>query len=78
MNVVITQAITVLARLLIGSDAFARILGAVERWADKEVESAKKRNGVLAELEIIGLGLCESLVRLGVELAVTVVKRKAA
>jgi hypothetical protein len=57
--------------------AFAQIQATVERWAKKEVESAKKRNGVLAELEVIGIGLCESLTRLGLELAVTVVKRKA-
>lgn len=76
MNTLITQAISVLAGLILGSDVFTRIVGTVERWAEKEISSAEKRHGVLNELEIIGLKLSESLARLGVELAVAYLKRQ--
>ncbi len=57
---------------------FQRILAAVERWSHEEIGSAQKRKGVLDELEVIGLGLCESLARLGIELAMRYLKTKAA
>ena len=70
MNILVRQAIGILAGLILGSDVFARILGTVERWAEMEISSAEKRNGVLNELEIIGLKLTESVARFGIELAV--------
>ena len=66
-----------LAQFLIGSELFTRILAAVERWAEKEISSAEKRHGVLAELEVLGLQLSESAARLGIELAVQYLKRVA-
>lgn len=75
MNLIIAQTIKVLAGLVLGSDVFERILGTVERWAQKEIAAAEKRKGVLNELEVIGLGLTESLARFGVELAVTYFKK---
>ena len=78
MNILIRQAIGILAGLILGSDVFARILATVERWAEMEISSAEKRNGVLNELEIIGLKLTESAARFGVELAVQYLKRVAA
>jgi len=70
MNIVVQQAISLLASLLLGSDTFTRILGVVNRWADKEISSAEKRAGVLDEFEIIGLNTTKSLANLGLELAV--------
>ena len=78
MNILVRQAIDILAGLILGSDVFARILGTVERWAEMEISSAEKRNGVLNELEIIGLKLTESVARFGIELAVQYLKRVAA
>jgi hypothetical protein len=74
-SVIIAQAINIIATLLIGQDVFPRLLGVVERWADKEISAAEKRHGVLAELEVIGLNLTESVARFGIELAVQYLKR---
>ena len=76
-NAIVIAAIQMVARLILGSDVFGRILMTVERWAQKKIEGAEKRAGVLDELEVIGLKLAESAARLGVELAVQIVKRKA-
>ena len=70
MNSVIAFLISQLAAAILGSDIFNRIVGTVERWAEKEITSAEKRHGVLDELEVIGLKLTESAARFGVELAV--------
>ena len=70
MNPVFAFLINQLAVAILGSDIFSRIVGTVERWAEKEITSAEKRHGVLDELEVIGLKLTESAARFGVELAV--------
>jgi len=75
MNTVIAQAISLIASLILGSEVFARVLGTVERWAEKEIASAEKRHGVLDELQVIGLQLTESAARFGIELAVQYLKR---
>jgi hypothetical protein len=77
MNVIILQAINMLASLILGSDVFTRVLGVVQRWADKEISSAEKREGVLDEIEIVGLKLSKSLANLAVELAVSYTKKAA-
>lgn len=75
MNTFTAYLIGQLASLIISSKIFDRILGVVATWAEKEISSAEKRHGVLNELEVIGLGLTESLARFGVELAVQYLKR---
>ena len=77
MNVIILQAINMLASLILGSDVFTRVLGVVQRWADKEISSAEKREGVLDEIGIVGLKLSKSLANLAVELAVSYTKKAA-
>jgi len=77
MNGVIAFLISQLAGAILGGDVFTRILGTVERWAEKEISGAEKRHGVLAELEIIGLELTESAARFGVELAVQYLQKVA-
>lgn len=69
--------IKTLAKIIIGSNAFNRILVLVEEWSHKQISSAEKRNGVLDEITVIGLKLTESAARLGIELAVTYLKRIA-
>ena len=66
-----------LASLILGSDVFTRVLGVVQRWSDKEISSAEKREGVLDEIEIVGLKLSKSLANLAVELAVSYTKKAA-
>lgn len=75
MNTVIAFLIGQLAAAILGSDIFNRIVGTVQRWAEKEIASAEKRHGVLDELEVIGLKLTESSARFGVELAVQYLKK---
>ena len=77
MNGVIAFLIGQLAGAILGADVFTRILGSVERWAEKEISSAEKRHGVLDELEVIGLELTESAARFGVELAVQYLQKVA-
>jgi fibronectin type 3 domain-containing protein len=71
----ILTIIKLLAKLILGSEVFARILAAVERVSHERIDSAEKRHTVLAEIEIIGLNITESLARLGIELAVAYLKR---
>lgn len=77
MNFLIQQAIRVIAQLILGSDIFTRILGVVERWADKELDGASKRDGVLDEIEVIGISLTKSAANFAIELAVQFLKAKA-
>jgi len=77
MNTVVAFLIQQLADIVLGSDVFTRIVGAVERWADKEISGAEKRTGVLDELEVIGLKLTKSAANFGVELAVQYIRTKA-
>jgi hypothetical protein len=76
-SIIITNAIQLIASLILGSDVFSRILGVVDRWAEKEISGAEKRKGVLDEIEVIGLKLGESAARFGIELAVQFLKAKA-
>lgn len=69
--------IKTLARILIGSDAFTQILNLVQKWAAAQISGAEKREGVLGDIEVLGLTITESAARLGLELAVTYFKRKA-
>lgn len=72
---VVAYLISQLAGAILGSDVFSRILGCVERWAEKGITAAEKRHGVLDEIEVIGLKVTESAARLGIELAVQYLKR---
>ena len=56
-----------------GSDYFVNQVS-VDNIENKEVSNAEKRGGVLAEFEIIGLHLIDSLANLGLELAVSYLK----
>lgn len=75
MSFLLKQAIQIVAGIILGSDVFKRILSTVERWAEKQINSDLKREGVLDELKVIGLEITESAARFGVELAVQYLKR---
>ena len=54
-----------------------RSLNLVQKWAAAQISGAEKREGVLGDIEVLGLTITESAARLGLELAVTYFKRKA-
>lgn len=84
MNTLIVQAIGVLAGLIFGHDEngisiFDRITGVVKRWGEKQVPSADKRHGAMADIDKLdGFTISEQLTRLGIELAVRLLKLKGA
>ena len=77
MNGIVLFLLKQVVDLILGSDVFERVLAAVERWADKEIDGLEKKQGVLAELEIIGLNLTKSGANFAVEAAVQYLKAKA-
>lgn len=83
INATILQIIRLLAQIILGSGALDRIIARVRWWQKRvfppelsqESVNAVKRNGVLADIDTIDMGLSESKKRLGVELALQVVKK---
>ena len=84
MNTLIVQAIGVLAGLIFGHDEngisiFDRITGVVKRWGEKQVPAAEKRHGAMADIDKLdGFVISEQLTRLGIELAVRLLRLKGA
>jgi len=76
MNSVIAFLLKQVVDLILGSDVFERVLGSVERWAEKEISGLEKKVGVVAELEIIGLKLSTSAANFAVEAALQYLKAK--
>ena len=76
MNAIIPFLIKQLVDLILGSDVFERVLATVERWADKQISGIEKKQGVVAELEVIGLKLSTSAANFAVEAAVQFLKAK--
>ena len=62
--------------IILGSGVFDRVLGSVKRWAEQEISGIEKKQGVLSEIEIIGLKLTESAANFAVEAAVQYLKLK--
>lgn len=75
MNIIILQAIKLLADLILGSGVLDRVVPWVKKWSEKEVSGLEKKQGVIKDLEVIGLGLSESLTNLAIELTVQYLKR---
>ena len=61
--------------LILGSGILDRVVPIVSKWSEKQISGLEKQQGVVKELEIIGLGLTTSLTNLAVELAVQYLKR---
>lgn len=76
MNSIVLFLLRQVVDLLLGSGIFDRVLATVERWADKEISGLEKKQGVLNELEIIGLNLSKSAANFAVEAAVQALKAK--
>jgi hypothetical protein len=82
MNALIIQAIAVLAGLIFGPDEngisiFDRITGVVKRWGEKQVPGAEKRKGAMQDIDALdGFVISEQLTRLGIELAVRLLRLK--
>ena len=88
MNALVVQAIGVLAGLIFGSDengisVFDRIVGVVRRWGEKQIPgdnaNSQRRNGAIKDIDSLkGFTISEQLTRLGIELAVRLLKLKGA
>ena len=86
MNTLIVQAIGVLAGLIFGNDEngisiFDRITGVVKRWGEKQIPGdnpgAVRRNGAIKDIDALdGFTISEQLTRLGIELAVRLLRLK--
>ena len=75
-NIILQQAIMLVARLVLGSGVLDKVLVLVTEWADKKIDGAAKREGVLDAMEVAGLKLSKSAANLAVELAVTLIQKK--
>lgn len=75
-NIILQQAIFLVARLVLGSGVLDRVLQLVTEWADQKIDGASKRQGVLDAMEVAGLKLSKSAANLAIELAVTVLSRQ--
>ena len=78
MNTLITFLLKQIVDLILGSNVFERVLATVQRWSDKEISGLEKRDGVVAELEVIGLKLTNSAANFAVEAAVQFLKSEQA
>jgi hypothetical protein len=76
MASVIAFLLKQVVNLILGSDVFDRILGAVKLWSEKEISGLEKKAGVLAELEVIGLKLTNTAANFGIEAAIQFLKAK--
>lgn len=82
MNPLIIHAINILAGLIFGQDEngisiFDRIAGVVKRWGTAQVTGAEKRHGAMRDIDALdGFVISEQLTRLGIELAVRLLRLK--
>lgn len=76
MNTLASFLLKKVVDLILGSDIFDRVLGAVKRWSEKEISGLEKKAGVLAEVEVIGLKLTNSAANFAIEAAVQYLKAK--
>ena len=69
MNAVIAFLIEQLASATLGSDLFTRVVGVVDRWSEKKISEAEKRQGIINEFEVIGLEILEGEINFAIGLA---------
>jgi hypothetical protein len=65
------------AKIILGSSLFERIKATVIRQEEKFIAGSKKREAVLAELQVIGISAATYLINLGIELAVAWLKTQS-
>ena len=76
MNLVVQAAFSAIVKFLITNHVFERILESVKKWAMVETENRIRKAGVTADIQKQALGISDSLMNLGIEIAVQMVKRK--
>lgn len=77
MNAIVIQnLIAGLLTLLGWDDWYIHVQGAVDRWAEKEIDGASKKTGVKAELEIIGVKAADWIVDTLIQLALVELRSK--
>lgn len=65
------------AKIILGSSIFERIKATVLRQEEKAIAGSKKRDAVLAELQVIGISAATYLINLGIELSVAWLKSQS-
>ena len=76
MNPIIGFLLKQVVDIVLGADVFDRVLGAVERWADKEISSLEKQQGAKAEIEMLGIEVAGQWANWAIETAVALLKDK--
>lgn len=70
MAVIKTTLIASFAKFILGSGTFERIKAVVARMDDKDISGTEKRILAVEEVKMLGIGIANFLVGLGIELAV--------
>lgn len=73
-SIIVNAAIQTLVAVLGQSDLFVHVQGCVDRWESKALSGLDKKQGVVAELEKIGVQSTGWLVDTLIQLAVTKLK----
>lgn len=66
-----SKIISSFAGFIIGSNTFERIKAVVLRQEDKNMTGEEKRQAVVSEISVIGMGIATWMLNLAIELAVT-------
>jgi len=76
MNTVIAYLLKQVVDMILGAEVLERVAGAVQRWDEKKISGLEKKQGVLDELEIIGLKLTGAAANFAVEAAIQYLRAK--
>lgn len=73
---IIAGLITTLLTVLGWDDWYVHVQGAVDRWAQKEIDGASKKAGVKAELTVIGVKAADWIIDSLIQLALIEMRAK--
>jgi hypothetical protein len=76
MNTVIAFLLKQVVDMILGSDVLERVAATVQRWDDKQISGLEKKQGVISELEIIGVKLTGAATNFAIEAAIQYLKAK--
>lgn len=76
MNGIVAFLLKQVVDMILGNDVIERVAATVQRWDDKEISGLEKKQGVLSELEIIGVKLSSAEANFAVEAAIQYLKAK--
>lgn len=74
-NPIVLSLIKLLAKWLVGSAFFKDAIRAVDEWNKSGLEGAKKKEGVVAQLEAEGWRVSSKIMNRGIELALAYIER---